>query len=164
VGGPEGSRRITEAIEERTGTAAVTTGGALAEATRILELEKVLFCSPFDEDYDRPEIDGLRLFGVPVTSSASLGLDSPAQCAALTPGQIADWVARADHPGTDSVILSCANVRAFEAVAALELLLGKPVVTSNQALVWAIALCLGQRWRPACGGLLFDRAHSLDQP
>jgi maleate cis-trans isomerase len=101
---------------------------------------------------------------VPVTSSASLGLDSPAQCAALTPGQIADWVARADHPSADAVILSCANVRAFEAVAALELLLGKPVVTSNQALVWAIARRLGQRWRPARGGLLFDQAHGLDRP
>lgn len=156
VGGPEGSRRITEAIVERTGTAAITTGDALAEAAAILGVENALFCSPFDEDYDRPEIDGLRSFGVPVTSSASLGLDSPAQCVALTPGQIVGWVARADHPGADAVILSCANIRAFEAVAELEPLLGKPVLTSNQALLWAIARRLGRHWRPPRGGLLFE--------
>jgi len=157
VGGPAGSRQITEAIEERTGTAAVTTGAALAAAARALGLERILFCSPFDEDYDRPEIDGLRSFGVPVTSSASLGLESAPQCAALTPGQIAGWVARADHPGVDAVILSCANIRALQAVAALEALLGKPVITSNQALIWAMARRLGQRWRPAKGGRLFDQ-------
>lgn len=161
VGGPEGSRRISGAIEERTGADAVTTGAALAAAARQLGLERILFCSPFDEDYDRPEVDGLRAFGVPVTRSASLGLKSPSQCVALTPGQIVDWVARANHPGADAVIISCANIRAWEAAAPAEALLGKPVITSNQALAWAIARRLGQRWRPPDGGRLFD--HGLDR-
>ncbi len=161
AGGPEGSRQITSAIEQRTGTAAVTTGAALAEATVTLGLKRILFCSPFDEDYDRPEIDGLRSFGVPVTCSASLGLDSPSQCAALTPGQIAGWVAQADQPRADAVILSCANIRAWEAAAILEPFLGKPVITSNQALTWAIARRVGRCWRPARGGWLFD--YGLDQ-
>lgn len=155
-GGPEGSRRIAEAIRRRTGIAAVTTGAALAEATGVLRLRRVLFCSPFDEDYDRPEIDGLRSFGVPIARAASLGLESAAQCAALTPALIADWVAELDHSDSDGVILSCANIRAFESVAALEPLLGKPVVSSNQAIVWAMARRLGLPWRPAGAGRLFD--------
>jgi maleate isomerase len=155
VGGPEGSRQIAEAIRQRTGIGAVTTGRALAEAVEALRLRRILFCSPFDEDYDRPEIDGLRSFGVPIAGTASLGLDSPAQCTALTPSQISGWVAGLDHPGIDGAILSCANIRAFESVAALESLLGKPVISSNQALVWAIARRLGKRWRPARGGCLF---------
>jgi maleate isomerase len=157
VGGPDGSRRIAEAIGRRTGIPAVTTGAALAAAAGTLRLERILFCSPFDEDYDRPEIDGLRSFGVPIARSASLGLESAAQCAALTPGQIAGWVAELDHSGIDGVILSCANIRAFESVAALESLLGKPVVSSNQAIVWAMARRLGRSWRPARAGSLFDR-------
>jgi maleate isomerase len=156
TGGPEGSRRITEAIRRRTGIAAVTTGAALAEATELLGLRRVLFCSPFDEAYDRPEIDGLRSFGVPIARSSSLGLESAAQCAALTPGQIVDWVTELDHSGIDGVILSCANIRAFESVAALEPLLGKPVVSSNQAIVWAMARRLGLPWRPAGAGRLFE--------
>jgi len=156
TGGPEGSRRITEGIRRRTGIAAVTTGAALAEATGILGLRRILLCSPFDEDYDRPEIDGLRSFGVPVARAASLGLESAGQCAALTPGQIVDWVAKLDHAGIDGVILSCANIRAFESVAAIESLLGKPAVSSNQAIVWAMARRLGLPWRPEHGGRLFD--------
>jgi len=155
VGGPAGSRQIAEAIWQRTGISAVTTGTALAEAAGILRLRRILFCSPFDEDYDRPEVDGLKSFGVPIAGSASLGLDSPAECTALTPAQIARWVAGLDHSGVDGVILSCANIRAFESVAALEALLGKPVISSNQALVWAIARRLGKPWRPARGGSLF---------
>jgi maleate cis-trans isomerase len=155
VGGPEGSRQIAEAIWQRTGISAVTTGTALTEAARILRLRRILFCSPFDEDYDRPEVDGLKSFGVPIAGSASLGLDSPAECTALTPAQIAGWVAGLDHSGVDGVILSCANIRAFESVAALESLLGKPVISSNQALVWAIAGRLGKPWRPTRGGSLF---------
>jgi maleate isomerase len=155
VGGPEGSCQIAEAIWKRTGISAVTTGTALAEAAGILRLRRILFCSPFDEAYDRPEIDGLKSFGVPIAGSARLGLDSPAECTALTPAQIADWVAGLDHSGVDGTILSCANIRAFESVAALESLLGQPVISSNQALVWAIARRLGKPWRPAQGGSLF---------
>lgn len=157
TGGPDGSRLITAAITRRTGIAAVTTGAALAEAAGTLRLRSVLFCSPFDEDYDRPEIDGLRSFGVPIARSASLGLESAAQCAALTPAEITDWVAATDRSGIDGVILSCANIRAFESVAALEPRLGVPVVSSNQAIVWAMARRLGLPWRPARAGRLFDR-------
>jgi maleate isomerase len=157
AGGPEGSRRITEIIRRRTGIAAVTTGAALAEAAGVLRLRRILFCSPFDEDYDGPEIEGLRSFGVPIARSASLGLESAAQCAALTPAQIVDWVAELDRSGIDGVILSCANIRAFESVAAIESLLGKPVVSSNQAIVWAMARRLGLPWRPARAGSLFDQ-------
>lgn len=49
----------------------------------------------------------------------------------------------------------------LEAAAPAEALLGKPVITSNQALAWAIARRLGQRWRPPDGGRLFD--HGLDR-
>ncbi|MNF07974.1 Arylmalonate decarboxylase [compost metagenome] len=40
------------------------------------------------------------------------------------------------EPGMDALLLSCANVRAFEAVEPLERELGVPVVTSNQAVLW----------------------------
>ncbi len=158
VGGPEGSRQIAEAITRRTGIAAVTTGTALAAAAAALRLRRVLFCSPFDEDYDRPEIDGLESFGVPIVRSSSLGLESAAQCAALTPAQIVDWIAKTDHSGADGVILSCANIRAFESVAAIEALLGKPVISSNQALVWAMSRRLGLPLLPARAGRLSGRS------
>jgi maleate isomerase len=157
TGGPDGSRRIADAIRRRTGIAVVTTGAALAEATGMLRLRRIMFCSPFDADYDRPEIDGLRSFGVPIARSSSLGLESPEQCAGLTPAQIVDWVAETDHSDIDGVILSCANIRAFESVAAIESLLGKPAVSSNQAIVWAMTRRLGLPWRPARAGSLFDR-------
>ena len=42
----------------------------------------------------------------------------------------------ADHPQAELLVISCTDYRALEAVPALEQALGKPVVTSNSALMY----------------------------
>jgi maleate cis-trans isomerase len=41
-----------------------------------------------------------------------------------------------DGPDSDGVFLSCTNTRQIEAIADIERDLGKPVVNSNQAVLW----------------------------
>jgi len=50
--------------------------------------------------------------------------------------------------------VSCANARVFDAVPALELELGLPVVTSNQATLWAGLRLSGVTTFPAHWGAL----------
>ncbi len=63
----------------------------------------------------------------------------------------------ADHEKAQLLVVSCTDYRALEAVPALEARLGKPVVTSNSALMYA---CLRRleidSGAPAIGGRLFD--------
>ncbi|MEX2036955.1 MAG: ectoine utilization protein EutA, partial [Xanthobacteraceae bacterium] len=40
------------------------------------------------------------------------------------------------RPEADGIFLSCTNTRQIEAIADIERALGKPVVNSNQAVLW----------------------------
>ncbi|MFA9421492.1 MAG: hypothetical protein ACERLB_15185 [Gammaproteobacteria bacterium] len=65
---------------------------------------------------------------------------------------------KADHPDADVLIIACTDYRALEAIPALELALGKPVVTSNSALMY----CCLKRLEIDCsdlqtGGRLFTQ-------
>ena len=55
----------------------------------------------------------------------------------LTPDEVYSLGMRADSKGADALVLSCTDMRAVEVRAELESALGKPVITSNQALMQA---------------------------
>ncbi len=44
---------------------------------------------------------------------------------------------RADSPDAEAVVLSCTDMRSIEIIDRLETAIGKPVVTSNQAMLFA---------------------------
>ncbi|MFC6583091.1 hypothetical protein [Sulfitobacter aestuariivivens] len=43
---------------------------------------------------------------------------------------------KADHPEAEAIVLSCTDMRSVEIIAQLEARVGKPVITSNQAMVY----------------------------
>ena len=74
----------------------------------------------------------------------------------LTPEAVFDLGLRADHLQAEGLVLSCTDMRSVEVIEALEAALGKPVVTSNQALMYCAikGLGLGSAGLP---GRLFSR-------
>jgi maleate cis-trans isomerase len=54
----------------------------------------------------------------------------------VTPAQWAQMSKELDGPDVDGVFLSCTNTTQIEAIADIERQLGKPVVNSNQAVLW----------------------------
>jgi maleate isomerase len=59
------------------------------------------------------------------------------------------------RPDADVYFLSCANISVFAIIEELEARLARPVVTSNQAVVWDALSLLGWRDRRGCPGRLF---------
>jgi len=49
----------------------------------------------------------------------------------------------ADHPDAEAIFISCTNLRTFEVLEALEMDLGKSVISSNSATLWAVLKELG---------------------
>ena len=73
-----------------------------------------------------------------------LGLDS-LQFAAVTPQEWTELARQHDRPEADGIFLSCTNTTQIEAIADIERALGKPVVNSNQAVLWAASGGSGAR-------------------
>ena len=66
------------------------------------------------------------------------------------PEEVVAFASRVCRPDADALLCSCTAWRSVEAVAELERRTGKPVVTSNQASIWASFRALGVR--PALKG------------
>ena len=61
---------------------------------------------------------------------------APLEFATVTPQEWTELARKHDRPEADGIFLSCTNTTQIEAVADIEHALGKPVVNSNQAVLW----------------------------
>lgn len=155
--GPEFDRAFCDEITARSGLPAVTTAGALVEAIRDLDLKRVAFTSPYVPRLVEESIDFIRQGGVEVVNQASYEKElSSLEQNALTPEDAYRMGLQADHPDAEALVVSCTDYRALEAVPALEAALGKPVISSNSALMYAclkrLAIDFGEI---EAGGCLF---------
>ena len=73
----------------------------------------------------------------------------PLEFARVTPREWTELAREHDRPEADGIFLSCTNTTQIEAIAEIERALGKPVVNSNQAVLWG---CV-KRLRSALGPL-----------
>ena len=61
----------------------------------------------------------------------------------LTPDAVFALGLKADHPEAEALVLSCTDMRSAETLQALETEIGKPVICSNQAMMFAALQVLG---------------------
>ena len=134
--GPRFDREFTAKITLATGIPAVTAAGALVESLVTRGIKRIAFSSPYVEQLNVEAIAFLAACGVDTVSSAYVGSDlGNHEQGRLTPQQVFDLGIRADSREAEALVLSCTDMRAVEVADALEERLGKPVVTSNRALM-----------------------------
>ena len=142
--GPDFDRRFQRDIERKAGVPAVTAAGALVEALTALGVSRIAYASPYVAQLNREAIDFFANCGFDTVSLAEVGEDlSNYGQGELTPDEVYKLAVEADRPEAEALVLSCTDMRALEAVAALERDLAKPVVTSNRALMVAAVARLG---------------------
>jgi len=149
--GPDGARRLCHDIEAAAATRATTTILAVVNALRASGLRRIVHICPFTAEFSTDEANFLRAEGFDVVASRGLNFTDARVAAKLTPAEICEVAAGLDQDGADGMFLACANVRAMEATAALRARLGKPVITSNQAILWELLRLLEH---PAASTLL----------
>jgi maleate isomerase len=157
--GPEFDQSFCEEITAKSGLPAVTTAGALIEAIRDIGVSRVAFTSPYVPVLAAEAVEFIQQCGIEVVKRLDFDKQlSSLEQNALTPEDAYRMGLEADHPEAEIVVISCTDYRALEAVTALEQALGKPVVTSNSALMYACLkrLEIGMNEIEA-GGYLFTR-------
>jgi maleate isomerase len=142
VNGLAGERRIVDAMVDAGAPQAVTTSGALLRALAALDARAVAVATPYDDAVTDRLARFLAEADVRVVASAHLGLT--AGIWQVPYARTADLVRRADTADADAVLVSCTNLPTFDVIAPLEQELGKPVITANQATVWAALRAAGR--------------------
>lgn len=141
--GPEGARRLRDEIVAATNTLATTTILSVVRAMHASGLRRIVHICPFTPEFSGDEAAFLRAEGFDIVASRGLNFTDARVAAQLSPREISDIAARLDQPEAEGLFLACANVRAMEATGELQQRLGKPVVTSNQAVIWDLLDMIG---------------------
>lgn len=143
--GPSWDRELLERMERIAGVPAVATSPAAVAAMELLGMRKVCAVTPYPDDLNEllpPYLEG-KGFEFTSIAGAGLGKTDAKEINDQTPEDVYEFSIRHWDPAADGMFCSCTAWRAMEAAERLEQAIGKPVVTSNQATIWAALRKLG---------------------
>ncbi|MBR0648159.1 maleate cis-trans isomerase [Roseomonas terrae] len=131
--------KIADRITGLIGVPAFTTSTAVLEALRAVGARRVFMVTPYPEDMNEHEVKFLAHHGFEVPAYDSFRCAVSEQIRAIPSEDVAALVLRNRDTiaGCDAVFISCTNLLVLDQIEALEEVLGVPVVTSNQASLWA---------------------------
>ena len=158
-----GDEAIADAIHAaRPGVPVVTPTGAARLAFAALGIGRIAILTPYLIETSRPMADYFIAHGFEVSRLDCFGLEDDRQMARVHRNSIVEAACDIDSPLADGIFISCTALPALGAVAEIEARTGKPVVTSNQASIWAMLRHAGLADAPAGFGQLFG--HDLPGP
>lgn len=156
VGQPDAPEAIERQITATLGVPAVTTAHAVIRALRALGAKRIFMITPYPDEINLAEVAFLRRYGIETTGYQSFNCSSAYPIAAVDSDDIVALASK--YAGAigraDALFISCTNLLTLEIIPALEATLGVPVVTSNQASLWALLQALDVKSRRAAGHLL----------
>lgn len=118
------------------GARALTTADALLAALDHLDARRIVLITPYIEPVTRREAAYFKHQGYSVVGDASYGIDSNWDMACAPAATWYDFALAHRRDDADVYLLSCTAIESAEIVEPLEATLGRPVLTSNQALAW----------------------------
>lgn len=132
-----GDDEVRAAVQRaKPGVPCVTPTGAAMAAFEALSVKRISILTPYSAEVS----EALRRYfldrGLEVANLTCFGLDDDRVMARLTPETIIEAALEGTHPSADALFISCTALRAAQVAGRVEDQLGKPVVTSNQAMVW----------------------------
>lgn len=143
--GAEWSDKFIADIEKRTGLPATTASTATMDALRGRGVERVAVGTPYPENINDLLQPFLESHGFTVVSLRSLNIKGLLEVCRKPP-EVAYRLGReVDVKEAEGVCLLGTDFRTMEVIEALEKDLDKPVITTNQALLWKTLILAGVR-------------------
>jgi maleate isomerase len=136
IGGKGYDHKIIERINQTTGLPATTTTTAALAGLRALGIIRFILVSPYTELLHKKEKAVLESEGFQVINDRWLSLSDCFQQYDTEPLYWYEKVKAMQEPQSDGYFISCGGIRVVEIIQKLETELEKPVITSNQALIW----------------------------
>lgn len=130
--------RIVARISRHAGVPAVATCASALLALRVLAADRIALIHPpwFDEEINRLGAAYFRSQGLQVVAVASA--DLPLDPRLIEPSAVYEWTSRHVPEDAEATFLGGNGFLASGAIEALEATLGRPVLTANQVLLWAL--------------------------
>jgi maleate cis-trans isomerase len=153
-------------IERTTGIPGTTTAAALVDALHAVGARRIMMISPYGPTLQAREEGFLSRQGFTIVSSRGLGIGEGGahefvRIREQGPAVVTALARAAMVEGADAMLIACTDFGTLPVVEMLEAELGVPIVTSNQAQLWATLHAVNVTDPiPGWGGLL-DGTHRI---
>jgi maleate isomerase len=136
---------LVERMARETGAEAVSVAASVREAIRRRGARRVGVVTPYVESLNEKIRESLEADGIEVAAIHGLGIDENFEIASVDPARIVALAVEhfGDGEEIDLLFASCTNLRALDAVPAIERALGVPAMTSNLAALEAVLERIG---------------------
>ncbi len=126
-------------MQEGAGVPALTSAVAIGEAVRALGARRIALVSPYSEAViGRAKRYYESKHGLEVVALEGFGATDAYAIGSLGPENARDAFARIDRPDIEVLVVPGGNFPTMAHIAAWEQSFGKPVITTNQAALWAM--------------------------
>jgi len=153
--GFDGEVAMASRLAQRTGIPVAVTCASAVTALRALDVDRIALISPpwFDDEITQLGAAYFRSQGVHVVSSVSA--DLPQDPRQIQTAAVIEWTSRHAPDDAEAVWIGGNGFRTAGAVEALEDALGRPVLTANQVLLWALLAHADATFQVSGYGVLF---------
>jgi maleate cis-trans isomerase len=115
------------------------------KAVKALGLKRIALATPYWRELDEKLLAYFKEGGIHVSHIESLRLNTWEEMNNQTSTATYQLGKRADHPEADGVVILSTNLPTVEVLHYLEEDLKKPLISTNQAMIWAAYRSLGIR-------------------
>ena len=129
-------RAIAELEKGAPSAKATTLVTCVKNALRRLGARRIVVGTPYTDELNTAVAGYLTHAGFEIADFQGLGLLYDRDMIRVTPEFLVEFACAIDRPDADALLLSCGALRSVEAVERIENAIGKPVVVSNQAMLW----------------------------
>ena len=153
--GLEHDKGLKRRIEEESGIPALTAAQTILDALNFLGVHRVALATPFVPEVNKMSSGFLEGNGFEVVASEGLAYVDNFSIAQIEPQTVRGLVRQADRPEAEAIIVPDGNMPSLFIAEEMEKELGKFVITTSQAGIWALLRLLGGFERlPGLGRLL----------
>ncbi len=136
-GGVEADEFVVSEIHKLAERPALSTAGAVRAALAALEAKRIVFISETGPEGHAKKLSYLKQAGYDVLRDRAACLAGSDSYCTTPPEFWRDAVLALRDDRAEAYFVSCANIQSMEVIELLEAELQRPVITSNQAALWA---------------------------
>ncbi|MCP5085736.1 MAG: arylmalonate decarboxylase [Rhodobacteraceae bacterium] len=133
-------------------------------ALRALNAKRIVVGTPYLDEINTMEYDFLVERGFDVLDIQGLNIEDGHAMGLITPEYLKEFALSIDHPDADVIFVSCGGIRTIDVLQEIEDAAGKPVVCSNQAMMWDCLRRAGIADKIQGYGRLFDLPGVMSKP
>ena len=142
--GPAYEQELAGEISRATGAPTVTIMGAVVDELNRMDVSSVAVLTPYSEEINDTIKESLETSGFTVPHINGMDVKGAFNIAAVSGEEIVQYVQeQLEGVDSDCLFVSCANLKSVDVLDELREAAGRPVVTSNQAVLEGVKRAVG---------------------